>query len=222
MNGLTTLHWTHLTRALQRYQKLGYLDIACPWNASAEATRITLPWGREPTKASTPNQEMLLVGSAEQALLDLALRGQLPDGKPVCCLTPCFRLDEEGPYHHPYFMKIELGCFWRSSTPFKQIVARAELFQDHARILHLMEFGQEPLLGPDQPKVVHTHHGWLRDVPLPDLQINGIEVGSYGARSWKSTDGNQFLAWAYGTGLAMPRALEALTAKGAMSEAPVS
>lgn len=210
--GLSSLAWSHLASAQKRLLQLGYLDIPCPWHAALDSIQITLPEGATPTTAKTAARELVLVGSAEQALIDLALHDLIPEGQPICCITPCFRLDDEGPRHHPYFMKLELGCFWRSSPPpFKHILEQAQTFQDHARILHLLELAHEPIQGPAQPQTIRTHHGWLRDVPLPDLQINGIEVGSYGARSWTSSNSDRFLSWAYGTGLAMPRALEAIT-----------
>lgn len=206
--------WYHLASAQRRLLgKLGFLDVPCPWHASEDAISITLPDDQTPTRASTNGDPILLVGSAEQALLDLAMQGKLPEGQPLCTITPCFRLGDHGsPFHHPYFLKLELGIFWtKNPPPMDQLLARATFLQDTARILHLVELGHEPTFGPQQPEGVR-HFGDLEEVPLPDLQYGNIEIGSYGARRWKNFGEEPGISWAYGTGMAMPRALEALEA----------
>lgn len=117
-----------------------------------------------------------LVGSAEQGFIELILQGKIKPGSYVSA-GPCFRFNDQGqPFKHPYFFKIEL-CKVGSLQYFDLL--------DHAH----------QWLGGE---VVETTEGH-------DIEINGIEVGSYGIRNIGPVQ------LAYGTGLAEPRYTEALS-----------
>jgi hypothetical protein len=119
-----------------------------------------------------------LVGSAEQGFLQLMKQGLLKEGTYVSA-GPCFRFGDLGkPGKHPYFFKVELISV--GVTDYSYILRAALDFMG----------GQ----------IVETPQGH-------DLELHGIEIGSYGCRSHGG------MTWAYGTGLAEPRYSEAL-AKG--------
>ena len=87
-------------------------------------------------------------------------------------ITPCFRWEDAGrsPFHKPYFMKVELWS--RHRTPYELCLLAARF------------------MGAD---CVTTSNGF-------DLEIAGIEVGSYGQRL-----DLQGVPYVYGTGVAEPR-----------------
>ncbi len=123
-----------------------------------------------------------LVGSAEQGFIQLIQSGQICPGNYVSA-GPCFRFGDNGqPGKHPYFFKVEL-CSVGQTMQLAKIISDANTY----------------LKG----QVVPTEEGF-------DIEINGIEVGSYGSRN---IDG---MLWHYGTGLAEPRYTEA-TSKGKYS-----
>lgn len=111
-----------------------------------------------------------LVGSAEQGFINLMRTKGLPAGKYISA-GPCFRFeDNEPPYKLPYFFKVEL-CKVGS--------------EDYSDLLR----DSRSFLGGE---VVRTPIGH-------DIELNGLEVGSYGSRNING------LVWAYGTGIAEPR-----------------
>ena len=102
---------------------------------------------------------------------------------------PCFR--EEPTYddlHLPQFFKVEL--FVRCKDEHEGRFAANELLYRAKRFMQ--DQSTVPL------SIVEEGFGW-------DLELNGIEVGSYG---YRCADGVGF--WAYGTGIAEPRFSQAL------------
>ncbi len=116
-----------------------------------------------------------LVGSAEQGFIQLMLDGRLSPGRYVSA-GPCFRFADayRTANHHAYFFKIELCDF--GTEDYMPLLEHAKLFM-----------GGEVVVTPDGL----------------DLEWNGLEIGSYGSRTFKN------YKWAYGTGLAEPRYSEA-------------
>jgi hypothetical protein len=125
------------------------------------------------------DDEAVLVGSAEQAFMQAQYQGMLPAGRYVS-LTPCFRREERvTETHKRYFMKVEL---------YASCDASPETALEFANIARDFMRGET-----DQPiDLVETAEGW-------DLEIGGIEVGSYSARQGGG------MSWTCGTGLAEPR-----------------
>lgn len=186
------IDWALLGRAVEFYKALGYVYVEAPWAASEQSVAITCP---NPQFTARVDHLGSLVGSAEQSLLHLVNNHYLPPvsaARPyyVAC-TPCFRLgDTEDGLHFPYFMKVELF------TPATNILALFDFLKDAGECFR--ELGATvDMLSTDQ-----TDQG-------VDININGIEVGSYGQRSHQNADGST-IDWTYGTGLALPRFSQAL------------
>lgn len=180
------IHWQFLTDTLAHYQSQGYAYIEAPWLVPTAVIDITAPRLNEVFNTA----EGYLVGSAEQGFLHLMQQGELPAGR-YCALTPCFR--EEAPHtnlRRPYFMKVELI----DTTGSDQTAAMVNAAQQW-----LGSLGNQPVTQ------VVTASGI-------DLEVNQIEVGSYGFRRH---DG---LCWTYGTGIAEPRFSQALAQTSANAD----
>lgn len=179
LNWLAPEHnWANLARTVEHFSHQGFIYIEVPWLVPAEVTAITAP---HPLRGdfSTPLGD--LVGSAEQSFIHLLQQGQLPKGRYVT-LSPCFR--EEKVHNHlkrPWFMKVELIAVGENATTELTLLCR-----------HWFE-----TLSGYTVDVVTT------DIGL-DLELGGIELGSYGYRTHNN------LSWTYATGLAEPRFSQAV------------
>lgn len=174
-----TINWSIIPKALDFYEKLGYSYVEVPWIVSGEAINVTLP----PDRTGLRTQDGPLVGSAEQSFLHMALNGDLLSGRHVAC-SPCFRDDEEDDLHQRYFFKVELILL--SLVPILDANRRVRDMADEALVFFT------GLYGGRDASIVPTEQGL-------DIEVNGIEVGSYGYRSYKE------LHWIFGTGIAEPR-----------------
>jgi seryl-tRNA synthetase len=178
------IDWAILSEAVDFYREKGFQYIETPWMVSPEVSRITCP--DEAYHDVIVQNGMTLVASAEQGFLQLEIDGKLTGTSYVSC-GPCFRIrdarENQDGLHFPSFMKVEL--YIRCSTEVDALVS-ARWLVDVAR-----EF-----MG-HSTKVVDYDDSW-------DLELNGVEVGSYGAR--KHGD----IIWAYGTGVALPRYTQAV------------
>lgn len=177
------INWQKLAEAVEYYRSLGFQYTEVPWKVSEEAANITRPDVGYLERVDG----LVLSASGEQGFLDLELDKLMPVTKNpnfVTC-TPCFRSGDAGrsPIHHPYFMKVELYVRCLDKTQAERVAY--ELLQKAKRFM----FADTTVTTPD---------GW-------DLEINGVEVGSYGPRYHE-----QIGWWAYGTGLAEPRYSQAL------------
>lgn len=176
----TATDWGLLARAMSYYAEIGYAPIEVPWFVPMEIQMLTCP---HPSFVMNVEGYGALVGSAEQSFMKLALGGEIEAGR-YCALTPCFRRDAEDESHKATFMKVELFSFGGSLLDMQ---IEASLMMARAASFMIRNLGQAP-----SPMSVKTAQGW-------DLEIGGVEVGSYGAREVPG------LTWAYGTGVAEPR-----------------
>lgn len=155
---MTPISWERVARALQFYQRCGYVYLETPWVVSEKASSATFPESVGLSNGTFP------VGSAEQGFIQLMMDGSLKPGAYVSA-GPCFRPQDAGrsEYHFPWFFKVELLHY-----------------QEHFPTLETLEFAQI-FLGAEAGDVP------LVEVPQPedtwDLECNGIEVGSYGSRT---------------------------------------
>lgn len=184
--GNAPLNWNRIARALDFYRSLSFVYVEVPWVVPPEVTQATIP----KEGAGLPYELTRggdLVGSAEQSLLWLTKLGTLKSERfepKYVAISPCFRDEERTSLHQKTFMKVEL--FYPTKNP-----------ETPLRLLgNARRFFQEEGL---ETEIRETEIGY-------DLYGNGIEVGSYGFRTWEG------ISWAYGTGLAEPRTTQALFA----------
>lgn len=172
------ISWDLIRTAQQKYSYLGYQNIEVPWIVDNEAIAATLPDGATQFVLHTGKS---LVGSAEQSFVDLIIKGALAPGM-YQATTPCFRDDPVDEFHQKYFMKVELIRYAQSTDDLKKelnyVISDANyFFQNH---------------------VSYSFQDTAEGVDIVD-SFFGIELGSYGIRSYKNH------SWIYGTGLAEPR-----------------
>jgi hypothetical protein len=175
------ISWPRVARAIEYYESLGYAYLEVPWLVSEKALMATLPAGKKGTRST----DGPLVGSAEQSFIQMMLDGQMQLGK-FMAATPCFRDDDEDEWHHRYFFKVELIDFAPNPMPsdMEKMISQA--------------LGFFELEGAADVAPVTTAQG-------VDIELRGIELGSYGIRSYEGFE------WVYGTGLAEPRFSQALS-----------
>ncbi len=177
-----------LAKAIEAYEREGYKYVDTPWIVGAAAVEATLPPNRHGFDLTTPDFVAgKLVGSAEQGFLQMMLDGTLKPGR-YQSAGPCFRDEPVLDAHHQYaFFKLELiEYLGPRDLPITDGSARYMAHQ--ADLVMWKLFDKE-----HEVKCVATESGY-------DLEIRGVEVGSYGARE---AGGHR---WVYGTGLALPRA----------------
>ena len=166
--------WETIARAIDVYSSMGYQYIDVPW--CADASTIMMTYGRV-NNVIDGDLDRCLVGSAEQSFL--SIRETLKPGSIYISCTPCFRQESLINYlNRPYFMKVEMFCLGEDKS--KEMLNSAKV------AMNLISRGSA------ETSVVKTHDGF-------DLEISGIEVGSYGFTSTKD------VSWSCGTGIAEPR-----------------
>lgn len=165
------INYTNIANAIEYYKFIGYKYIEVPWLVNKEAIDSTIPKGLFPTKC----YDRYLVGSAEQSFVQLILDNKINNGKYVAA-SPCFRDELEDEWHQKTFFKVELINI--GSNKYIDIINDA--------------FKCFEYLGAKNMEVL------INDDHL-DVNMNGIEIGSYGFRKF-----NDFF-WVYGTGIAEPR-----------------
>ena len=159
------------------FKNAGYHFITVPMLIDEDVIRLTLP----PDRLPKFHNNKCYVGSAEQSIYQLIKEGKDLPPK-VLAITPCQRdesvLDE---LHQEIFLKIELACTDNTIT-----------YRDIAN--DVMNFCSQ---FTDKAKIVEFDNSC-------DIEIGGIEVGSYGQREYKGRIIH------FGTGLALPRFAQAL------------
>lgn len=176
-----SINWKLISDSLEYYKTKGYKYIEVPWIVSDEAVKKTFLGN------SVKSRHGEVVGSAEQSFIQLMLEGKLQYGKYVAA-SPCFR--DELVYddiHFPYFFKVELISINPQSS-------KSDMYEciDHAQEFFALNCDKRDIV-----ILVKTEDGI-------DLNLNSIEIGSYGIRN------SQGFEWVYGTGLAEPRFSQAI------------
>lgn len=172
-----SIDWMALGQAQAHYQLCGYEWIDVPWLVPSEAVAVTRPEKARDFQTFAG----CLVASGEQSLL--AIRDQLELGKRYACVTPCFRDERHDDLHKLCFVKLELmHVLPQWDDPEVHVLCMLQHAIDfHAWYAHGCEL-----------RYVQTEIGY-------DIEINRVEVGSYGYRE------HEGFRWVYGTGVAMPR-----------------
>lgn len=158
---------------MKYYQLCGYDFIPVPVFCGSDILNITKP-NNAPicTKSG-------FVASGEQSFLHLILHNDLKYGN-YQCITPCVRMhDEEDYIHQKVFIKLELISINPKDPQYelmKMLFYCYAIFSCYTKNLNITK----------------TESGF-------DININNIEIGSYGVRKYKD------ITWVYGTGIALPR-----------------
>jgi hypothetical protein len=156
------------------YQLKGFQIIDAPWYITKSIDEITKPSDRE---SIITNFGDCLPASGEQSFL--AIWDQLEDGGKYQTITPCYRRElVEDEWHLPHFMKNELII---KGGQDKDVIWIAKACQQFFEIYSKKQVDLK-----------------LTDEGI-DLEIDGIEIGSYGLRVFND------MQWVYGTGCAEPR-----------------
>lgn len=180
------IDYSLISRAIEYYRGKGFNYVEAPWIVKSKAIRSTLPEGKLPFYV-TGEMGDSLVGSAEQAFVWLMLDGKLPLGSHMAA-GPCFRDDEVDDLHQKTFFKVELIIVMDYAPP-PEFAYRMALDAYRGFRRCMPDAGEGFEVGM---KIVETEVGY-------DINLNGIEIGSYGVRSFEGHH------WIYGTGLAEPR-----------------
>ncbi|NTF17946.1 hypothetical protein G6L37_05985 [Agrobacterium rubi] len=177
---MSIINWKRLANALEFYKSVGFTELGVDWHVPRSVHNITC---NDAERMFNLKDYGTLVGSAEQAFIGMQLDGRLPPGRYVA-LTPCFRDEGAGrdDLHALYFAKVELY----STLPDLDGEREALELMAYAFMSTQFEGAQAPL------RSVLTDDG-------VDLELGGIEVGSYSSRSFGG------ISWTCGTGLAEPR-----------------
>jgi aspartyl/asparaginyl-tRNA synthetase len=199
------IDYTLIGKAVDLYATRGYTYIETPWWVSSAALYSTIPMNirsfcidthKPGLRRSAEEPEGYLVGSAEQGLVQHMLDGALESGKYVAA-GPCFRNEPiVDDLHLTSFFKTELLYYIDTSDVIHSSIDRL-INQALLDARQVMEYLASNLGRTVWIKTVTTAFGY-------DLTLNGIEVGSYGYRSYHDHH------WVYGTGLALPRFTQAL------------
>lgn len=169
------MNWERIANSIKYYTSLNYEYVEVPWMVTESIVSITKP----PNSRIFKTFNGCLVASGEQSFLEI--RHDLCPAKSYQCVTPCFRDEKYDELHLPYFMKNELiHVLWKRENP------------EHA----LDKMIRDALGFFLHGKIVKTEFGF-------DIEIEGIEVGSFGIRE------HEGFRWVYGTGCAEPRLSQA-------------
>lgn len=195
MNKLNKLDYDLIQNALDYYESLQYKYIETNWLISKEADDFTRPFIATP---AIINNDRHFIGSAEQSFIDKILNKQLSDEESIYySVSPCLRLgDTETDYHTEEFLKVELSAL--ASTEAAAINLMNKFKNDAKK--YFSEISNE---------YIHEH---VITHMNTDLEINGIEVGSYGYRELYDKKDGYFIV--YGTGLAVPRFRQLIKGSG--------
>lgn len=180
--------WRRIASALDFYARNGYEFVSVPWHVPQSVAAVTC--GTE-ERMFHLREYGVLVGSAEQSFIGSQIDGNLRRGRFVG-VSPCFRNEgaDRDSLHDLYFMKVEL---------YSTLEGRRDEDRELAEVARAFLLSQIPDGRPVDIDLVTTTEGF-------DLEIGGIEVGSYSCRAHGKT------SWTCGTGLAEPRFSMAVTA----------
>lgn len=170
------------------YDRHGFTYLEVPWMVDKKYSNITTPKG----KAFTVPVGQHLVGSGEQAFLQLALTKKIYPNIRFQTITPCFRKDVPDETHSEHFMKLELFEYFENPVDVKLgINLEREYF-----VKQSFELFKALKNIDSQLEIRYTDY---TTGTCADIELNGIEIGSYGIRCYKN------ITWIYATGLALPR-----------------
>lgn len=192
------------------YENNSFEQVEVPWMLPQEYNNLTKPIEKEDCSFVLQNDifkdnPQELIGSAEQGFIYLMLNNLLIEGKNYFSMSPCFREEEHfSKYHLPYFFKCELFSYVSIEMSPKDIKKHLLYFIECAKELYKKYINQ--LIKKNESltvklEILNTQKN--NDELSYDININDIEVGSYGIRKILFNNKSYYII--YGTGLAEPR-----------------
>lgn len=176
------INWRLIVLAQGYYESLGYQYVETPWMVPTTYTEKTKPFKDKSFVLDSDlfeNQSNELVGSAEQGFLYFIDHNKMKPGK-YLSISPCFRTDNYDELHQPWFLKLELIIVGPTDKD-----SVNSILEDSFKFFKTITKGNLEIINlPDKSY---------------DINLNGIEIGSYGLRTINNTN------YIYGTGLALPR-----------------
>jgi hypothetical protein len=182
-----------LHKAIEAWRAQGFRYVDLPWMVPKEFSDATRP----PECRDLRTLYGSFVASGEQSFLQLWDAGQLSGARGYVGWTPCLRDEKLDALHQHGFMKAEWFVPLVGEHPHDWAAVLPQLVTTQVEIFKLVahecgEVSQGALevvaLGPEQV----------------DIELNGVEIGSYGRREFR---GRYYL---YGTALALPRFTSAM------------
>ena len=187
------IDWTIMGRSVSHYTVRGFEYVEVPWIVDQRYSMLTAPSGTSNIQVSgfvnNPSiNNDYFVASAEQAFIQMMDNKQLVKDKFYQTVSPCLRDDVVDKLHQTQFMKNELFLFTddeeHANWCLQKMIANARML-----FKHFVSADDISLEDIDDPRaLVQT-----------DINVNGIEVGSYGIRKIG------FMFIVFGTGIALPR-----------------
>lgn len=182
------IDYSLIAKSIEHYEQCGFKRIETPWTVTKAVSDITRP--PQAKDFEITNKNKVLVASAEQGFLYLALKGFLPPGQYQSC-GPCFRDETFDNWHTKYFIKNEL------------IKTDSTTENDLEWVINTA-MGFFSIFIPIEK--LHIRKTWDQkfrcqsfDIEYKMNELEHIELGSYGIRECP------FLKWIYGTACAEPR-----------------
>lgn len=172
------IDYSRIAAAVEEYHSLKYEYIEVPWLVSKASVDVTKP--SEARYFETPFGQ--LVGSGEQSFIEI--RNKLKPYGRYQCVTPCFRDEKVDELHKQFFIKLELITVIAKGQD-EQCLLKEMI--DDAWCFFLS------YVSVDDMEIVDKNDGSF------DIEVKGIEIGSYGIRRIED------FVWVYGTGIAEPR-----------------
>ena len=177
------IDYTNLSDSIKYFNSIGYKELSLPWHVEKEYIEFTLKKELVNKYKFKILDNRFLVGSAEQSFIKSMIEDKIYGS--YQSITPCFRDDVEDNLHHKYFMKNEI--FINNDISIHRLQRLIE------EVLKLYS----KYTTKDNIEIVETSDEL--SIKSFDININGIEVGSYGIRELEG------YGWIYGTGVAEPR-----------------
>lgn len=218
-----------IDKALAFYTNNGFHHIEVPWFVPIEFNLLTKPSFLHDEKSFYlshnlfQEKEYELVGSAEQALIYLALNNEIHEKNKYVAFSPCFRSEPQIDKNHLYyFLKIELFSYITldninlNKEDLNHLAFLKSMAKKESCSLHDMAFNffnsALPINQNNDLKSIELEDVGVNNFNCMDIELNNTEVGSYGNRiiqcdtnhHLKLTE-NKTILISYGTGLAEPR-----------------
>lgn len=179
-----------ISKAIDYYDSQGFLRIETPWLVSKDIADLTKPLDASTyiVQKDVEKKQKAFVASGEQSFLYLINKGHMPTSGRYQTVTPCLRDDAWDPTHMKNFVKLELIEYNTDAN-----------IDDAARVKRMVDQALGFFSKHVDKKLLTVVKIITDNAVSYDINLNGIEIGSYGYRTCL------FCNWIYGTGIAEPR-----------------